>query len=112
MNSKKELERLVKKKMSLEKEYSLLEDKKRIIANEIRKMAHFDSNEKRNERSKRLFRLGGMVEMILGECIDEDFLVGCLLSIKNIEVDSEKWLRIKVQGERYFEIKENKKGGI
>lgn len=106
---KSTLERLVKKRMSLLEEYEKLENRKRIIANKIRKMAKFDSQKKRKERSRRLFQKGGIVEMILGDSCDEEFFIGCLLSIKKIEVDSEAYLKFKEVGKNYLQQKESEK---
>lgn len=101
-----ELKKLISRKEDIEREYDRLEEKKRILSIKIHNMAKFDSAEKRKERSIRLFKKGGMVEMILSDKnFDEEFFIGCLLGIKEIEVGSDSYLRFKQNGKKFLEAK-------
>jgi len=64
----------------LEKLEAKMEKMKRLIAIERKK----ESDKKRRERTHRLIRHGGLIEMILGESVDAGTLAGLLATKKDV----------------------------
>lgn len=95
----------------LEKLEAKMEKVKRQIALERRR----ESERARKERTHRLIRRGGLVEMVLGEDVDAGLLVGLLLAKKSMfERDSalsSEVSEMKLRGDRLIAEREAQKGG-
>lgn len=95
----------------LEKLEARMEKVRRQIALERRK----ESERARKERTHRLIRRGGLVEMVLGEEVDAGLLVGLLLAKKSMfEKDaalSGEAREMKLRGDRLIAEREEQKGG-
>lgn len=96
----------------LEKLEAKMEKVKRQIALERRR----ESEKARKERTHRLIRRGGLVEMVLGENVDAGLLVGLLLAKKSMfENDSalsSEASEMKLRGDRLIAEREAaQKGG-
>jgi len=88
------LEKLEEKMAKLRRQISL--EKKR------------ESDKERRERTHRLVRQGGLVEMVLGDAVDAGILTGLLIKNKNIFAapDSAEAQELKRQGDRLIAERE------
>ena len=67
-----------------------------------------ESDKQRKERTHRLVRTGGLVEMVLGEDVDAGLLTGILMKSRSLfeQYDSERSRELKAAGDRLIAERE------
>ena len=97
----------------LEAECSVLEKKKRRLERNLilqEKAEVIEQKVQRKARNRRVYKKGGLVEIVFADTVDAGFLVGLLLAGKRC--NPEQKLNFKRQGDKKIaEIEEQKKKG-